>query len=151
MKFGNKVRAARRALKLTRAQLGREIGVSERSVYSYEMDNILPRKAVLEKLAKALNVSAGYLLLEEETSLQSHFDYDMFIANARNKYGAKGAREASEVLLRASALFAGGELEDGAKDLFFQSLSEVYFESKAIAREKFTPKSVKNRRAASDK
>ena len=140
MKFADKVRAARKALNLSRTELGLQIGVSERSVYSYEIDNIIPKRPVLEKMAAVFKVSIGYLLDESETKEQSHFDYDMFIANAKNKYGAKGAREASEVLQKASVLFAGGELEDGAKDLFFQSLSEVYFEAKARAREKFTPK-----------
>ena len=55
----------------------------------------------------------------------------------RREYGIKGAREATEILTRASALFAGGELDEEAKDIFFQSLMEVYLESKEEARSKF--------------
>ena len=49
------------------------------------------------------------------------------------------AKEAAEILSRASALFAGGELDDSAKDMFFRSLMEVYLESKEEAHDKFTP------------
>ena len=74
-------------------------------------------------------------------------DHDIFIANAKNEYGYKGAKEATDILSRASALFAGGELEDSAKDLFFQSLMEVYLESKEEARAKFTPKRSRKKRS----
>lgn len=77
---------------------------------------------------------------EEETDPHKNIDHELFIANSKNKYGYKGAREASELLSRASALFAGGELDDNAKELFFQSLMEVYLDSKQEAREKFSPK-----------
>lgn len=51
-----------------------------------------------------------------------------------------------EVLARATALFAGGDLDDEAKEVFFQSLMEVYLESKAEARAKFNPKQRKSKR-----
>lgn len=71
---------------------------------------------------------------------------ELFLANVKNKYGYKGAREAADVLSRAGALFAGGELDDKAKDIFFQSLMEVYLESKEEARIKFTPKRVRKKK-----
>jgi len=147
MKFGEKVRAARIALNLSQIELGEKVGVTERSIYSYEQTGIFPRKAVLLRLAGALNVSVGYLMDEEAGSTPSNFDQELFFANAKNQYGAKGAREASEVLKRAATLFAGGELEDSAKDIFFKSIAEVYLESKAEAREKFTSRRRKSRKA----
>ena len=51
-----------------------------------------------------------------------NIDQDIFITNSKNKYGYKGAREATELLSRASALFAGGELDDEAKELFGKDL-----------------------------
>ena len=41
---------------------------------------------------------------------------------------------------KAGALFAGGDLDEDAKDVFFQSLMEVYLDSKKNAQEKYTPK-----------
>ena len=103
----------------------------------------MPRSGNIRKIADALHVSVSYLLDEEETDLQKNVDQDIFIANVKNEYGYKGVREANAILSRASALFAGGELDDAAKDLFFQSLMEVYLESKEEARAKFTPKRVR--------
>jgi len=147
MTFGEKLINARVSLNLSQTELAEKIGVSERSIYSYEQTGTLPRTAVLKRIAEALNVSVTYLIDDDETDRLKSISDELFIANARNEYGYKGAREAQDVLSRASALFAGGELDDDAKEIFFQSLMEVYLESKAEAREKFTPRRRKSRKA----
>lgn len=140
MNFGGKLKIARLAMNLSQSELAEKTGISERSIYTYEQTGILPRSGNLRKLADALNVSVSYLLDEEETDKSKNIDQDIFIANSKNKFGYKGAREATDILTRASALFAGGELNDEAKELFFQSLMEVYLDSKQEARKKFSPK-----------
>ena len=140
MTFGEKLKTVRLSLNLSQGELSEKTGISERSLYTYEQTGILPRSNNLRKLADALNVSVSYLLDEEETDPNKNIDHDIFIANSKNQYGHKGAREATELLSRASALFAGGELDDEAKELFFQSLMEVYLDSKQEARNKFSPK-----------
>ncbi len=140
MTFGEKLKTVRLSLNMSQSELSEKTGISERSLYTYEQTGILPRSNNLRKLADALNVSVSYLLDEEETNPNKNIDHDIFIANSKNQYGYKGAREATELLSRASALFAGGELEDDAKELFFQSLMEVYLDSKQKARNKFSPK-----------
>ena len=132
MTFGEKLRTVRLSLNLSQSELAEKTGISERSLYTYEQTGIMPRTSNLRKLANALNVSVSYLLDEEETDPHKNIDHELFIANSKNKYGYKGAREASELLSRASALFAGGELDDNAKELFFQSLMEVYLDSKHV-------------------
>ena len=141
MTFGEKVKQARIVLNLSQSELALKTGISERSLYTYEQANIIPRSSNIKKLAEALNVSVSYLVDEDETDKEKNIDHDFFLANVKNEFGHRGAREATAVLERATALFAGGDLEDEAKDMFFQSLMEVYLESKAEAREKFTPKS----------
>lgn len=140
MTFGEKLRTTRLSLNISQSELAQKTGISERSLYTYEQSGILPRSNNLKKLADALNVSVSYLLDENETNLQKNIGQEIFIANAQKDYGYKGAREATELLERASALFAGGELNEEAKELFFQSLMEVYLESKQEARQKFSPK-----------
>lgn len=146
MTFGEKLKNARLALNLSQSEVAELSGISERSLYTYEQTGVLPRSGNIRKLAEILNVSVGYLLDEEETDTKKDINHDIFIANAKNEYGCKGAKEATEILTRASALFAGGELDDSAKDLFFQSLMEVYLESKEEARAKFTPKRVRKKK-----
>ena len=140
MKLGEKLKSARIALNLSQIELAEKAGITERSIYNYEQTETYPKPTILKKLAEALNVTVAFLMDEEETDRHKNIDQELFLANARNEYGSKGAREASEVISRASALFAGGELDDEAKEIFFQSLMEVYLESKAEAREKFTSK-----------
>lgn len=140
MTFGEKLKHARLTLNYSQKELSEKTGISERSLYTYEQTGILPRSGNICKLADALNVSVEYLLNEEETNTKKHIDQDIFLSNVKNKYGYKGAREATEVLTKASALFAGGKLDDEAKDIFFQSLMEIYLESKEEARLKFSPK-----------
>ncbi|MFR1517324.1 MAG: helix-turn-helix domain-containing protein [Clostridia bacterium] len=146
MTFGEKIKRLRLAQNLSQINLAAKTGISERSIYTYEQMGIMPRSGNVRKIAEALNVSVSYLLDEEETDPRKNIDHDIFIANAKNEYGYKGAREATDILSRASALFAGGELDDAAKDLFFQSIMEVYLESKEEARAKFTPKRVQKKR-----
>lgn len=140
MTFGEKVKQARLALNLSQSELAEKTGISERSLYTYEQTGTLPRSGNVQRIAEALNVSVGYLLDEDEAETQKNIDQDIFLANVKNRYGYRGAREATDVLSRAAALFAGGELDDKAKDVFFQSLMEVYIASKEEAREKFSPK-----------
>lgn len=146
MTFGEKVRQARIAMNLSQIELAEKTGISERSLYTYEQTGTMPRMGNVKKIAEALCVSVGYLMDEEEKDTAKDIDKDIFLANVKSEYGIKGAKEASDVLNRASALFAGGELNDEAKDLFFRSLMEVYLDSKAEARTKFAPRQRKSRK-----
>jgi len=152
MTFADKLKNARITLNFSQAELAEKIGVTRRAIYNYEKTGVLPRAAVLKKIAEALNVSVSYLMDEEnitneESDEQNIVGDELFISNAKNKYGYKGAREARAIITQASALFAGGELNDEAKEIFIHSLMEVYLESKAEARAKFTPQTRKSRKA----
>ena len=117
-------------MNLSQTELAQLTGISERSLYTYEQLGTLPRKSNIRKLAEALHISVSYLLDDEETDKQSRIDEDMFLAEARKQFGSKGAKEAQEVLGRVSSLFAGGDLDEDAKDVFFQALMAVYMDSK---------------------
>ena len=128
------------SLNLSQTELSQATGISERSLYTYEQLGTIPRKNNIIKLAEALHVSVNYLMDDAEVDSQSHIDEDSFITEAYDKFGSKGAKEAQEVLGKVSSLFAGGTLDDDAKDVFFQALMTVYMDSKKSAQEKFTPK-----------
>ncbi len=136
MNFGEKLKSVRLSQNISQSELAKKTGISERSLYTYEQTGTFPRSNNLRKLADALDVSVNYLL-EEQADLQNEVYKDDFVTNAGNEFGYKGRREATELLSRASALFAGGELNDEDKELFFQSLMEVYLDSKQEARKKF--------------
>ena len=138
MTLGEKIRNNRLALNLSQMELAEKVGISERTVYNYEQTSTYPKPEVLKKLAAVLNVTVNYLLDENETDKRSNIDLELFFSKAKEAYGYKGAREAREVITRATALFAGGDLDEQAKEVFYQSLTEAYLESKAEAREKFS-------------
>lgn len=140
MTFGEKVKTARLALNLSQSELSKQTGISERSLYTYEQLGTIPHMSNVKKLAEALNVTTAYLMDDGETDTNSHIDEELFIATAKSQYGYKGAKEAQEVISKARALFAGGDLGEEAKEAFFRALMQVYLESKAEAKEKFTPK-----------
>jgi len=130
-------------MNLSQLELAERTGLSVQSIHRIEQGDVTPRASNLRKLATALGVTVTYLMNEGETDKQKDSDKERFIANAHSKYGAKGAREAIKLLEKTTALFAGGELDDESKLLFVQSIEEIYFESKAIASQKFTPKNRK--------
>ncbi len=140
MTFGEKMKQTRLSQNLSQNELSQKTGISERSLYAYEQTGVMPRSGNIKKIAESLHVSVGYLMDESETDRQKNIDQDIFLANVKNQYGYHGAKEASDILSRASALFAGGKLDEEAKDVFFRSLMEVYLESKEEARAKFAPK-----------
>jgi transcriptional regulator with XRE-family HTH domain len=139
MTFAEKLKKNRLGLNLSQTELSAKTGISERTIYSYETRGIMPRSGNIKKLADALNVSYNYLLSDDETdSMKPSSEKEMFIQSVKEKFGQKSMTEARELLTRSAALFAGGELDEDAKDVFFRSLMEVYLESKAEAGEKFS-------------
>lgn len=140
MTFGEKVKEARILKNLSQAELAAITGISERSLYTYEQLNTIPRKNNLKLLADALNVSVSYLIDEDETDKEKNIEKEDFIDEVKDKFGYKGAKEAKDVLDRAGALFAGGDLDDAAKEIFMQSLMKVYISSKKEASQKFSRK-----------
>lgn len=134
MKFSEKLKAARKEAGMTQPQLAKAVGVSVRTIASYETDDKYPRKReTYYLLADALNVDAQYLLSEDED----------FIVKVSETYGSRGARQAEKLISDMSALYAGGELSEEDKDTVMKALQDIYWESKARNAEKYTPKKYK--------
>ena len=66
MRNGGELRLLRKAKKLTQEGLANIVGVSRNTVYDWERDAYSPEGENLIKLAKALNVSASYLMGETD-------------------------------------------------------------------------------------
>ena len=138
--FGEKIRTRRLVLGIQQSELAQMVGVSERTIYSYEQREASPRRNVIRKLAHALQVSVAYLVNDEETDPTKDLDIDIFLDTAEETFGSRGAREADLLLHRVNALFAGGDLDDAAKDIFFQDITAAYLEVKQEARRRFSAK-----------
>ena len=113
--FSEKIRDKRKEFGFSQEELGNKIGVSKRMIIKYENDGVKPRQAVMKKIAEVLNVSIEYLSLDNE--------------NDNNTVEKK----VEELLEKNTALFAGGELSQEAKDSYFEALMKAYLTCKEQA------------------
>ncbi len=143
--LAEKLRDARYELGLSQTELGEKVGVSLRSILAYEKGAATPRRGTILKLAKALGVSVKFLSDDSCENPVEDIEKDGYIEEARERYGAKGARDLDTLISENCALFAGGELTAEEKDVFFEALTKAYIACKEEAREKFTPKSKKRK------
>ena len=130
MKFGEKIKNARVAKDMTQAELAQTVGVSLRTMVSYENGDCYPKKReVYGKLAEILGVDTNYLLTENEE----------FISKAGEKYGSRGKKYAQQLVTEVSGLFAGGDMDDEDLDAVMRAISDAYWIAKE-KNKKYAPK-----------
>lgn len=137
MTFSDKIKRFREVADLTQRELADLVGVSQRTIASYESTNAVARRTTMAKLARALKVSVRYLSDDECTDPLADIEKDDYVEEARQRYGASGARDVDALLRDNAALFAGGELSQEEKDAFFEAVMRAYVASKDIASIKF--------------
>ena len=130
MNFGEKVKMLRTEAHMSQAELASELGVSTRTIQSYEKGQSYPKqRSIYAKLASLFNVEQNYLLTESEA----------FVASANEQYGSRGKRDAQELLKEQTGLFAGGEMAEEDMDSLMYEVQKAYIEAKE-ANKRFTPK-----------
>ena len=135
--FAEKVRQARAELGITMEELGKAVGVSGRTIFDYERGKKTPRQSNLLKLAKALRVSSRFLSDDGCDDPLEEIEKDGYITEARERYGAKGARTVDALLNETHAFMAGGDTPQEDKDKFFDALMSAYVLSKETAKKKY--------------
>lgn len=140
MTFSDKIKRSREVAHLTQNELAQLVGVSQRTIASYESGGAKARRSTIEKLARALKVSVRFLSDDDCTDPLAEIEKDDYIEQAREMYGTKGVRDMEELLRENTALFAGGELSQDQKDAFFQAVMTAYVTCKEEARKKFSSK-----------
>lgn len=129
MKFNERLKELREKNNLTQEQLAKISGVSSRMIQRYEYGTSRPRLDAAEKIAKALNVSTDELL----------GNADMLVAQANEKYGARGAKQAKQLTDEVTGLFAGGDMAEEDMDLMMKAIQDAYWIAKE-KNKKYTPK-----------
>ena len=121
MAFAEKLRDLREAKNMTQEELAKYCDVSLKTISRYESGQSKPRyRKTYDALAKALDTSHDYLVTDE----------DDFILRAYERYGAKGARDAKELVDGVIGLMAGGELPEEDKKAILDAISEAYYIAK---------------------
>ena len=116
MKFNERLKSYREERGFTQVQLAKESGLTSRMIQNYERGTSKPRFEAAEKLAKALNIPVTELLGEA----------DMLIAQAADKYGARGAKQAQQLTDEVTGLFAGGDMAEEDMDVMMQAIQQAY-------------------------
>ena len=129
MKFNERLKKYREDKGLTQVQLSELTGITTRQIQKYEGDKARPRLDAAEKIAKALNITTDELL--------GHTD--MLVAQAAEKYGARGAKQAQQLTEEVTGLFAGGDMAEEDMDLMMKAIQDAYWIAKEKNKE-FTPK-----------
>lgn len=129
MKFNERLKELREKNNLTQEQLAKISGISSRMIQRYEYGTSRPRLDAAEKIAKALNVSTDELL----------GNADMLVAQANEKYGARGAKQAKQLTEEVTGLFAGGDMAEEDLDLMMKAIQDAYWIAKE-KNKKYTPK-----------
>lgn len=129
MKFNEILKKLREEKGLTQVQLSELTGISTRMIQKYESANARPRLDAAEKIAKALNITADQLL----------GNANMLVAQAAEKYGSRGAKQAQQLTEEVTGLFAGGEMAQEDMDVMMKAIQDAYWIAKE-KNKKYTPK-----------
>ena len=129
MKFNERLKKYREEKGLTQAQLSELAGITTRQIQNYEGGKARPRLDAADKIAKALNITTDELL----------GNADMLVAQAAEKYGARGAKQAQQLTDELTGLFTGGDLAEEDMELMMKAIQDAYWIAKE-KKQKFTPK-----------
>ena len=129
MKFNERLKKYREEKGLTQAQLSELAGITTRQIQNYKGGKARPRLDAAEKIAKALNITTDELL----------GNADMLVAQAAEKNGARGAKQAQQHTDELTGLFTGGDLAEEDMELMMKAIQDAYWIAKE-KNKKFTPK-----------
>ena len=125
MTFGDKIRELRKEKKMTQQKLGAMVGVSYRTIRSWEVEGRYPKQSSLyQKLADALQCRGSYLMNDNETVCLGNDESSEY----------SGAKQARKILEQAAALFASGTMNNEDKTTFMDEMTRLYLASKKIRR-----------------
>ena len=132
MTFNVRVKEIREKKGLTQEQLAKLAVLSTGIIQNY-LKSSRPQFDNAKKLATALEVSVYDVLGEDGT----------LIAEASEKYGSRGAKQAEQLMAEVTGLFAGGEMAEEDMDVMMKAISDAYWIAKE-KNKKFTPNSYKS-------
>ena len=123
MGFKERLKEKRVEAGLTQAELAEKVSVTARTIQNYEMGTRKPNSKVVADIAMALGTTSA----------------DIYVEAAREKGGAKAARDIEELVGEVTGLFAGGQLSEDALEGAMRALNDAYWMAKE-KNKKFTPK-----------
>ena len=121
MKFSEKVRMLRKEAHLSQSQLAAAIGVSGRTVQSYEKGKSYPKqREIYSKLAALFGVRLDYLLSESE---------DIGVLLNGQQTGSCSGMNMQMLINELTDIFSSGEMTESEMDAFMYSVMKAYVEA----------------------
>ena len=142
--IGEKIKDRRLKLGMKQQDLAEACETTIRSVSSYETGKAMPRGLTIRKLCSVLKVSEAYLTNPEIEDERYGLDEAPYVDEVRAKYGRREAMNMEELLNANRQMFAGGDVPQEDKDLFFQAVMAAYLQTKEDAHDRFTPNKFKD-------
>lgn len=133
MKFNEKLDILLSRKRIKRVDFADRVGITYRAFAYYMSDNRKPRKSVLDRIAKELNVTPEFLLddtKEISLSLEEKFLRSISEKSSDSLESAKMTVEASKFLSQSRGLFAGNTLSEEDKQDLMRCLTEIYEDSR---------------------
>lgn len=133
MKFNEKLDILLSRKRIKRVDFADRVGITYRAFAYYMSDNRKPRKSVLDRIAKELNVTPEFLLddtKEISLSLEEKFLRSISEKSSDSPESAKMTAEASKFLSQSRGLFAGNTLSEEDKQDLMRCLTEIYEDSR---------------------
>lgn len=106
--LGEKIKAARKAQRITQQALADRLGVHRSTIANYELERRRPSLSELKEIAKLLHVDANYLLEGQEVNAED------------------------ELKLRANDVFFDLDISESDKDAIFRDIMEIYMKGKKV-------------------
>ena len=138
MTIGEKIKLLRKRAGQTQAELAEMLDVTTRAVIYFEKDQRHPSEEVIQRLAEIYETSEE-VLADDRRDLELTKE-EKFIQRAKSEDTKRGKTEAEKFLEKCRVFFAGGSVSDEDMDLVFESLTEIFFDAKRKAKDKYGKK-----------
>ena len=139
-RFPEKLKNARKAKGLSQTELADQVCLTSKSINNYERGYMKPRVGTVYLLAHVLEVSVKYLTDDNCDDPLEDIEQDSIILDVKDTYGLKGAKAIKKMMQQSVALFAGGDISEDEKEVYFQALMQAYLNNKKKAQKKFGKK-----------
>ncbi len=128
MLFGEKVKLLRQTLGLSQSMLAKELGLSKRTIQSYEAGKSYPKqRQIYQQMAQLFAIDINYLFMENEDRSD---EKDKEISSDEKDQPLLPAEEADLLADSIGRLFLNPELPDSKKDELMQRIQMAYWDAK---------------------
>lgn len=131
--FGERLKELRKKKNLTQEQLAKTFYLNKSSISRYENDTQIPENELLQNIADYFNVSLDYLV--GRTNIVNIHSSTVITTPTK-----KEQKDHDTFMKEAKALFMNGEIDEDDKEKIFKDISDLFWESKKLNKEKYSKK-----------